>query len=106
MRPPNNDVEATPREIAKHVYEKIMKTVDRYLKEKEDLCKQQGIPYEKILKVGHPVDDILKIAEESNAGLIVLGARGRSAFAGSVFGSIAYGVLHRDKNTPVLVVKC
>ncbi|MDT8273255.1 MAG: universal stress protein [Desulfomonilia bacterium] len=99
------NVIANPREIAKHVYEKIMEEAQGYLDAKEEFCKKNGVACEKILKIGHPVDEMITIAEESGASLIVVGSKGRSGLGGSVFGSVSYGVLHRDKNIPVFVVK-
>ncbi|MGC9325783.1 MAG: universal stress protein [Desulfomonilia bacterium] len=99
------NVIATPKEIAKHVYDKIMEEAQGYLDAKEELCKENSIPCEKHLKIGHPVDEIIKLAESSEAGLIVIGSKGRTGLGGSVFGSVSYGVLHRDKTIPVFVVK-
>jgi nucleotide-binding universal stress UspA family protein len=99
------NVVATPREIAKRVYDKIMEEAQRYLDTAEALCKENGIECVKVRKIGHPVDEIIKIAEESGAGFIVLGSKGRSGLGGSIFGSVSYGVLHRDKTIPVFVVK-
>ena len=95
----------SPRDIAEHVYEKIMKEAQGYLDDKEALCKSEGVACEKYLKIGHPVNEILKLAEENNAGFIVLGSKGRSGMGGSIFGSVAYGVLTREKTIPVFVVK-
>jgi nucleotide-binding universal stress UspA family protein len=69
------------------------------------LCDKHGIQSETILTTGHPVEDIVKEAKRSKADLIVMGSHGRSALAAAVLGSIAYGVIHRDIKTPVLVVK-
>jgi nucleotide-binding universal stress UspA family protein len=44
-------------------------------------------------------------AKRSKADLIVMGSHGRSALTAAVLGSVAYGVIHRDIKTPVLVVK-
>jgi nucleotide-binding universal stress UspA family protein len=100
-----DNVITSPRDIAEHVYEKIMANAQGFLDNKESLCKEKGIACEKHLKVGHPADEILKLAEETNAGVIVLGAKGKTGLHGSIFGSVSYGVLHRDKNIPVLVIK-
>jgi nucleotide-binding universal stress UspA family protein len=100
-----DNVITSPRDIAEHVYDKIMKEAQGYLDNKEALCKVKDIACEKHLKIGHPADEILKLAEEINAGVIVLGAKGQTGLHGSIFGSVSYGVLHRDKNIPVLVIK-
>jgi nucleotide-binding universal stress UspA family protein len=69
------------------------------------LCDKHGIQSETILTTGHPVEDIVKEAKKSKADLIVMGSHGRSALAAAVLGSVAYGVIHRNIKTPVLVVK-
>ena len=83
-----SNVIANPRDIAKHVYDKIMEEAHGYLDAKEELCSQNGVACEKVLEIGHPVDEILKIAEERGASLIVMGSKGRTGLGGSVFGSV------------------
>ncbi|MBV9193189.1 MAG: universal stress protein [Solirubrobacterales bacterium] len=50
-----------------------------------------------------PAQELAKIARESNADLIVVGTRGRSAMAGVLLGSVAYRLLHVAP-CPVLAV--
>jgi nucleotide-binding universal stress UspA family protein len=69
------------------------------------LCDKHGIQSKTILTTGHPVEDIVKEAKRSKADLIVMGSHGRSALTAAVLGSVAYGVIHRDIKTPVLVVR-
>jgi nucleotide-binding universal stress UspA family protein len=87
-------IESSLREAAKKHAEAVKK-----------LCDKQGVQSKTILTTGHPVDDIVKEAKRSKADLIVMGSHGRSALAAAVLGSVAYGVIHRDIKTPVLVVK-
>ncbi len=68
-------------------------------------CDKFGIKSKNIVTAGHPVEAIVKEAERTKADLIVMGSHGRSALAAAVLGSVAYGVIHRDIKTPVLVVK-
>ncbi|HWT24328.1 MAG TPA: universal stress protein, partial [Solirubrobacteraceae bacterium] len=46
---------------------------------------------------------LLDLADELDAGVIVMGSRGRSAFAAALLGSVSSGVLHHAAR-PVLVV--
>lgn len=69
------------------------------------VCDKHGVQAKTVLTTGHPVNDIVKEAKKSKADLIVMGSHGRSALAAAVLGSVAYGVIHRDMKTPVLVVK-
>ena len=69
------------------------------------VCDKHGVQAKTILTTGHPANDIVNEAKKSKADLIVMGSHGRSALAATVLGSVAYGVIHRDMNTPVLVVR-
>jgi nucleotide-binding universal stress UspA family protein len=53
---------------------------------------------------GEPVGQILKIAEESKADLIVMGAKARPSFAGNVPNTKAYRVVCGAR-CPVLTVR-
>ncbi|RLB33266.1 MAG: universal stress protein [Deltaproteobacteria bacterium] len=56
-----------------------------------------------VVKIGHPVEEILKTAESINADLLVLGARGHGVIADALLGSVSRRVLRRCKR-PVLVI--
>ena len=62
------------------------------------------IPEEIIVKIGHPVEEILKLAERPAIDLIVMGSHGRGIFADAVMGSTSRRVLRRCKK-PVLIVR-
>ncbi len=91
----------------------ILESIDSSLQEAakkhgeavKKLCDKHGIQSKTIVTTGHPVEDIVKEAKKLKADLIVMGSHGRSALAAAVLGSVAYGVIHRDMKTPVLVVK-
>lgn len=53
---------------------------------------------------GHAARYIVDAAEEHDAGLIVMGSRGRSDLAGLMLGSTAHKVIHLSSR-PVLVVR-
>jgi universal stress protein A len=53
---------------------------------------------------GHAAREIVKDAKERDAGIIIMGSRGRSDLAGLVLGSTAHKVIHLT-DRPVLVVR-
>jgi len=53
---------------------------------------------------GHAAREIVKKAQEHDAGVIIMGSRGRSDLAGLVLGSTAHKVIHVS-DRPVLVVR-
>ena len=74
----------------------------------EALCRALlmfGIQARPLLRHGHPVHETLKVAEEEDLSLIVLGSRGRSAFQEILAGSTFENVLRLSRR-PVLVAKC
>jgi nucleotide-binding universal stress UspA family protein len=54
--------------------------------------------------MGYPVIEILDLAEEIEADLVVLGSRGHGAIERLIVGSVAEGVVHHARG-PVLVVR-
>ena len=62
-------------------------------KNQSGLEKEYGIQCEKTVVIGQPAREIRKLAETSNADLIVIGSHGRHGM-GLILGSTANGVLH------------
>lgn len=60
-------------------------------------------PCQTFTRVGEPVAQIIELAREQKASLIVLGSRGRNRFTQFVLGSTAEGVI-RQSPCPVLTV--
>lgn len=63
-----------------------------------------GVPLHSHVVAGHPVRDIVKLAEELEVGLLVIGSRGHSAFYERMIGSRADRIMQLAK-CPVLIVK-
>ena len=57
-----------------------------------------------IIRGGAPADQIIRVADELEADLIVIGGRGKGAVAAILLGSVAYQVLHHAP-CPVLVTR-
>jgi nucleotide-binding universal stress UspA family protein len=65
---------------------------------------QRGIAVETELVTGNVVHEILRIAEQRGADLIVTGTNARHGLARLVLGSVAEGVLH-GAHAPVMIVR-
>ena len=62
------------------------------------------VKFRRQVEVGSPVGEIVRVAAESKADLIVMGTHGRSGLSRILMGSVAEGVL-REVACPVLFVK-
>ncbi|MCX6359178.1 MAG: universal stress protein [Armatimonadetes bacterium] len=63
-----------------------------------------GVPYESLLGMGHPADEILRVASQGGYDLIVLGSRGAGSLRSFLLGSVADKVRHHAQ-CPVLLVR-
>jgi len=68
------------------------------------MAEEQGVALKTHVIAGHAVRDILTLAEDLNADLLVIGGTGHSAFYERMLGTTAARVVHMAK-CPVLVVK-
>lgn len=62
-----------------------------------------GVDPSMIVVAGHPVTSIVRVAQEENADLIIMGTHGRRGWRRALAGSVADGVV-RATTKPVLVV--
>jgi len=78
----------------------------------KEFCKKRGAQFgsacvERISKIvvsfGHPVDEILKTADQEGCDVIVLGNHGKGFLSHAFLGSVSGGVLHRTRK-PVFVI--
>ena len=96
-------------ETARHTIEPIedylREAAEGYAGEIKKLCDKSGVASKISIKMGHPVEEIVKEAKRSKANLIVMGSHGRSALSATVLGSVSYGVIHNDKSIPILIVR-
>ena len=68
------------------------------------LLDEAGLDYECEVAKGDPAHTIVEIAERFECVLIVMGARGTSAFRSALLGSVSNEVLH-SSGMPVVIVK-
>lgn len=87
------EVDAYHREEGDKVLSPIKKFLDNH-----------ALNYRCVSFVGHPVEEILKVAAEEKSELIVMGTRGHGLIGRALVGSIAQRVV-ADSDTPVLLVK-
>jgi nucleotide-binding universal stress UspA family protein len=81
------------RESGANLLERAKKKVDA-----------EGVQSRTLLREGHTVEEILKIAKEEDSDLIVIGARGLGTIREILLGSVSHGVtLHAP--CPVLVMR-
>jgi nucleotide-binding universal stress UspA family protein len=56
-----------------------------------------------LVPIGHPADEILKVAAEEGCDVIVLGTHGKGFLAHTFLGSVSNAVLHRTRK-PVFII--
>ena len=91
---------------------KKMEVVENIRKRLEDFCEQtrtemSGCPFlvKNIkIEIGNPVDAIVAEAFADDIDMVIMGARGHGAIAGTVIGSVSRRVVRRCKK-PVLLVR-
>ena len=80
---------------------------DQAVKQGVDLLRQAGIDAEGEVRqttFGHAAREIVADAKEHDAGVIIMGSRGRGDFSGALLGSTAHKVIHLT-DRPVMVVR-
>jgi nucleotide-binding universal stress UspA family protein len=96
---------SAPTRLIEPVEDYLRQAAEAYLERAGKLCTRSGVKFRKVIRSGHPVEEIVKEAMRSKADLIVLGSRGKGIMKAAVLGSITSGVIHKDTKTPVLIVK-
>ncbi|HAM51276.1 MAG TPA: universal stress protein [Nitrospiraceae bacterium] len=99
------DVVATPMRLREPIWDFLRQGAVANLDNAEKLCKKNGVRSKKVIRTGHPVEEIVKEAEKSRVDLIIIGSHGRSALKAAVIGSVAFGIIHKDTKVPVLVIR-
>ena len=62
-----------------------------------DACSSSGVEVETVILEGHPAEEIIKYAEDSNMDLIVRGSLGKTGVTRLLLGSVAEEVLRHSK---------
>ncbi len=74
------------------------------LAEAEALAAEAGVQSESEILEGQPAERVIELAQARNAGLIVVGSRGRGGITGALLGSVSTEVV-RKADRSVLVSK-
>lgn len=96
---------ATPTHLIEPLEDYLRQAAEADLKEAEVLCEKAGVRSKRVIRTGHPVEEIIKEAEKSKVDLIVMGSHGKSALKTAILGSVTFGVIHKDTRISVLVVR-
>jgi nucleotide-binding universal stress UspA family protein len=96
---------AASARILEPIEDYLTRAAQAYLEEAKKLCIDGGVPSKRVIRSGHPVEGIIKEAQKSNVDLIIIGSHGRSALKAAVIGSVTFGVISKETNIPVLVVR-
>ncbi len=78
--------------------------LEKSLEITEEALKKQGKEVESEIVLGHPAEKIIEVAEEYDASMIVIGAKGLRATFGILLGGVVQQVAEHAK-LPVLVVR-
>ena len=95
----------SPTFLVEPVEEYLNRSALSATKEAEKLCEHENLQYTAKIRLGHPVEEIVNEAADSKVDLIVMGSHGASALKAAVLGSVAYGVMHKESDIPVLIVR-
>lgn len=82
----------------------LIKESEEFLSSALELFKDFPGKISAIHKKGDTVEEIVKLAEEGEYNLVIMGSRGAGAFSRTLLGSVSDKVIHHIK-TSVLIVK-
>jgi nucleotide-binding universal stress UspA family protein len=91
--------------VAESIDDYQQETAERFVGAIKKLCDKKDVQSKTVIKSGHPVEEIVKEAVKSKADLIIMGTHGQSALAAAALGSVTYGVIHKDAEIPILLVR-
>ena len=105
-----NAYDVDPGYLGVSALETYQDSIKHWAREKKEAVEHRVKPifeqlhtsYQVRQEKGHPVDSILRVAEEEKVDLILLGSRGLRGVKEFLLGSISSGVLHHA-NCPVLI---
>ncbi|MDZ7837103.1 MAG: universal stress protein [Actinomycetota bacterium] len=78
--------------------------IEKSLQYQKEIVEKQGLKVKTRIVTGSPGRELVKISEEENFPLIVVGAQKHSAIGEAFFGGLAYNVIH-NSHKPVLLIR-
>ena len=93
-----------PKTLSSGQVDRLREEGQQVLDRELDALRERGVEARGHLRMGRATDEILRLRDELDADLIVLGSRGANAFVRVLLGSDAEGVV-RHAPCPVLVVR-
>jgi nucleotide-binding universal stress UspA family protein len=102
---PNVPASETPTHILEPLEDYLREAAEKDMEEIEALGREREIKTKKLIKFGHPVEEILKEAKAERTDLIVMGSHGKSALRAALLGSVTFGVVHHETKIPVLIIR-
>ena len=96
----NKSVEEFENELKNKLIEEAKSKMESIKKELEDV----GYKVKEVIVVGIPHEEIVKIAEDEGADIIIMGSHGKTNLRDILLGSVTENVIKKS-NKPVLVVK-
>jgi len=87
------------------VIEKIQKRIDHFCKNVDSHAGYHcaELVSKTIVRLGHPVDQILKVADEEGCDVIVMGTHGKGFLKQTFLGSVSRGVLDSTRK-PIFII--
>jgi len=84
--------------------QRAVEAIDAALRERVPAALRARVPHEAIVPLGQPADEIVRLAADRGASLVVVASHGRGGLARVVLGSVSSRVAARAP-CPVLIVR-
>jgi nucleotide-binding universal stress UspA family protein len=97
-------IESFVSEHSEKLTEDIIESVSQEMQSIEKELAQAGFQVESTIEVGNPLREILRVEEEKDVSLIVLGSHGKTNLQEIFLGSVSEKVARRCKK-PILIIK-
>lgn len=103
VEPPQPATDLRSERTLRALLDALRSTGEGHLHEARQRCHEKGIEAKTMLREGDPAAELLRMAKEINADLIVCGSHGRGVVGRLMLGSVSSKIVHRSR-VPVLVV--